>query len=133
MVLMRCHQGWRGLERGYTGLSPGWEDPEHGITRSVTMLRAQRQHRGCRVRGVEVVGLSLGLEELGAWRFQGHSWGWRGLEEGSNGILSRILGLGVVPTAWGNWGKEIMGVSPGLHHEVVSGAGETQDMQTVGC
>lgn len=118
-----CHQGWGGLERGDTGLSPGREDTEHGVTRSVTVLGAQRQHQGCRVRGVEVVGMSLGLEELRAWRFQGRSWGWRGLEEGSNGIISRTLGLGVVTRAGGNWGKERMGASPGLHHEVDIGAG----------
>lgn len=69
------------------------------MSRSVTMLGAQGQHRGCRVRGVEVVGMSLGLEELRAWKFKGRSWGWKGLEEGCNGILSRTLGLGGVTRA----------------------------------
>uniref|UniRef100_A0A8C0VFW5 WD repeat domain 90 n=1 Tax=Cyanistes caeruleus TaxID=156563 RepID=A0A8C0VFW5_CYACU len=73
--------------------------------------------------------MSLRLEELRDWRFQGHSWSWRGLKEGSNGILSRTLGLGGVTTAGGNWGKEIMGASPGSHHEIDTGAGETWDMQ----
>lgn len=72
--------------------------------------------------------MSLGLEELRAWRFKGHS-----LEEGSDGILSRTLGLGGVTRAGGNWAKEIMGTSPGLHHEVDTGAGDTQGVQTVGC
>lgn len=78
------------------------------------------QGQGCGGGG-DVIGTggAQGLEVPGAFL---------GLEEGSNGILSRTLGLGGITMAGENWGKVIMGASPALHHEE-----ETQDMQMVGC
>lgn len=75
------------------------------------------QGQGCGGAG-DVIGAggAQGLEVPGAFLE---------LEEGSNGILSRTLRLGGVTRAGGNWGKQIMRASPGLHHEIETGWGDS--------